>query len=193
MTALVTPAMVYPLFPGAPHRNIDTYLPLVLAAMYAQGIDDHDMLCVAFGTIRAETAGFAPISEGVSHFNTLHHPFDLYDFRHDLGNSRIGDGEKYKGRGFVQLTGRGNYRHLSTGAADLVNRPELANDPVTASMLLAIFIQTKEHQFRAIIAADTGDEWKDTTMAALRRLVNGGHNGLDAFTECFTSAWDALP
>jgi peptidoglycan L-alanyl-D-glutamate endopeptidase CwlK len=194
IAALVTPAMVYPLFPSARRANIDKYLPPILAAMHAQSIGDHDALCIAFGTIAAETKGFVPISEGVSHFNTLHHPFDLYDFRHDLGNKWVGDGEKYKGRGFVQLTGYFNYLQFGNVYwGGLYNHPEMANDPVVAANLLAAFIKAKEPQFRAIIAADTGEEWADTTMAALRHLVNGGRNGLDAFSECFAAADRALP
>lgn len=44
-----------------------------------------------------------------------------------LGNERMGDGARYAGRGYVQLTGRANY--AKAGAAlgvDLVNNPDLA-------------------------------------------------------------------
>ena len=194
ITALVTPALVYPLFPGALHTNIDKYLPPILAAMHDQGLGDLGMLCIAFGTIRAETAGFVPISEGQSHYNTLRHPFDLYDFRHDLGNGRIGDGALYKGRGFIQLTGKANYREFNVfHGTDLINNPHMANDPAIAAKLLALFIKAKEPQFGSILAADTGDEWQDITMLRLRRLVNGGSHGIEAFTDCFVAAWNTLP
>jgi putative chitinase len=68
----------------------------------------------ALGTIRAEIDGFVPISEGISRYNTSPNgaDFDLYDKRKDVGNQGPGDGAKFKGRGFVQLTSRPNYSHF---------------------------------------------------------------------------------
>lgn len=44
-----------------------------------------------------------------------------------LGNKHVGDGEKYHGRGFIQLTGRDNYRMASQALGiDLIKHPELA-------------------------------------------------------------------
>ena len=68
--------------------NIQTHLPIVLQALIDADIADKNMVLMALGTIRAETAGFVPISEGISHFNTDpgSHPFNRYDNREDLGN-----------------------------------------------------------------------------------------------------------
>lgn len=62
------------------------------------------MTLMAVATIRAEAESFLPISEGRSRFSTSPsgHPFDLYDKRRDLGNRGSPDGERYRGRGFVQ-------------------------------------------------------------------------------------------
>ena len=108
----VTPRIVSQMFPFTPVDPIKTHLPFVLNALENAQLVDKPMVLMALATIRAETEGFVPISEGQSRFNTSPggHPFDLYDNRSDLGNQGDGDGERYKGRGFVQLTGRANYQ-----------------------------------------------------------------------------------
>ena len=48
-----------------------------------------------------------------------------------MGNKVKGDGERFKGRGFIQLTGRDNYTRASEqifGDDRLVRKPELASD-----------------------------------------------------------------
>ncbi len=58
-----------------------------------------------------------------------------YEGRRDLGNTRPGDGKRYKGRGPIQLTGRANYQkygHLL--GLDLVNHPEHAALPQLARL-----------------------------------------------------------
>ena len=48
-----------------------------------------------------------------------------------LGNTQPGDGYKYRGRGFVQLTGRDAYQRATTALGiDFINNPELVNNPV---------------------------------------------------------------
>lgn len=55
--------------------------------------------------------------------------FKKYDGRKDLGNDQPGDGLKFKGRGFVQITGRANYAKFSKIlGVDLVANPLLALD-----------------------------------------------------------------
>lgn len=61
-----------------------------------------------------------------------------------LGNKLPGDGEKYHGRGFVQLTGRDNYRMASQALGiDLLNRPELAAKPDIAAKIAVWYWNTR--------------------------------------------------
>ena len=179
----ITPELVSKMFPGTPVKNIAANLPIVLQALVDAGLGDKDMILMALGTIRAETASFLPISEGISHFNTSgnSHPFDKYDFRKkDLGNLGPPDGANFKGRGFVQLTGRSNYQVHGKAIGlgnQLVENPSLANDPQIAAKLLASFLKSREQDIRNALAAKN--------LKEARRLVNGGSHGLDNFTDAF--------
>jgi peptidoglycan L-alanyl-D-glutamate endopeptidase CwlK len=176
------------MFPMTPIGNITANLPPVLDALAAADMPDRAMVLMALGTIRAETESFEPISEGRSRFNTSPsgHPFDLYDNRSDLGNNGPPDGANFRGRGFVQLTGRSNYtRYASEIGLDLANNPELANDPQVAAKLLTRFLADREGKIREALAA------KD--LATARRLVNGGSNGLDRFTDAFNKGMQLIP
>lgn len=170
------------MLPDAPRASIESNLPLVLNALVEPQLADKAMILMALATIRAEAASFKPISEGESRYNTSTggHPFDLYDHRADLGNLGPPDGERFRGRGFVQLTGRSNY--ALHGAAiglgnQLIDDPELANDPEIAARLLASFLKSHEEKIRAALAAND--------LAEARRLVNGGSHGLDAFRDAY--------
>jgi peptidoglycan L-alanyl-D-glutamate endopeptidase CwlK len=177
-----TVSVVSKMFPGTPVANIQANLPIVLQALADAGLADKQMVLMALGTIRAETASFRAISEGISKYNTTpgRHPFNLYDDRASLGNRGRPDGARFKGRGFVQLTGRDNYR--VHGAAiglgnQLITNPELANRTDIAAKLLASFLKNKEQDIRD--ALRTGD------LKLARKLVNGGSHGLTEFTDAY--------
>lgn len=64
----------------------------------------------------------------------------LYGNRADLGNTSPGDGFKYRGRGFIQLTGKDAYRRVGQIIGiDLVSNPDLANDPAVAAKIVPAF------------------------------------------------------
>ena len=140
------------------------------------------MVLVTLATIRAESEGFEPIDEMISKFNTDPgaHPFNKYDDRSSLGNQGRPDGARYKGRGFVQLTGRANYQEIGEQiglGTELVERPERANEPDVAGRVLVAFILNKRSAAKyAILGKD---------LKTARKLVNGGSHGLDRFTEAF--------
>jgi predicted chitinase len=166
--------------------NIRSQLPHILQALTQRGLNDTDMLMMALGTIRAESAAFQPIDEGISKYNTTpkgtegRHAFDLYDFKSDLGNDAVGDGALYKGRGFIQLTGHDNYASVGKQiGVDLLADPDAANDPATAAAILAQFLKNKESAIRAAL--------KRNDLAHARRLVNGGSHGLPAFRDAFAA------
>lgn len=176
------------LFPFTPLANIKKHLPLVLDALKRRELDDRPMVLMALATIRAETASFRPIDEGKSRFNTSPNgkPFDLYDNRNDLGNKGTPDGAAFKGRGFIQLTGRSNYKEIGKELdIDLIANPALANDPTVAADILALFLKKKELQIREALL--------ENDLRHARRLVNGGSHGLDNFSTAFRMGEILLP
>ncbi len=186
----ITAEIAARMLPGAPPVNIESNLPLVLNALVPPDLADKPMILMALATVRAEAASFAPIAEGQSRYNTSPggHPFDLYDDRADLGNLGPPDGERFRGRGFIQLTGRANYalHGAAIGLGDkLIDDPELACDPEIAARLLASFLKAHEEKIRAALASND--------LAAARRLVNGGSHGLDAFTAAYNTGLPLIP
>ena len=91
-----------------------------------------------------------------------------YEGRKDLGNTVVGDGSKYRGRGLIQITGRANYMACGEGLGlDLIKQPELLEKPQHACMSAAWFWATRGLN----TLADAGQFDKIT------RRINGGQNG----------------
>jgi predicted chitinase len=62
---------------------------------------------------------------------------EAYEWREDLGNTQPGDGPRFKGRGYVQITGRINYLDWSDRLnLDLINDPDQVKDPEIAATIL---------------------------------------------------------
>jgi len=153
---------------GAKLSDVDMYLPPLIEGLAGKDMLNKPTLIAALATISVETNGFQPISEwgGPQYFT------EMYEGRSDLGNTQPGDGARYHGRGFVQITGRANYRHYGQKlGVDLEGNPDLALDPDVASRVLVQYFWERSVDERAL-----EEDWK-----GVRRAVNGGLNGWDHF------------
>lgn len=112
----------------------------------------------------------AQCAQECDHFNTLEEYASgvAYEGRTDLGNTHPGDGRRYKGRGYIQITGRANYISVGTKLGyDLVGHPELAETPEIAVLVALEYWKSRNLN----IKADRDD------IEGITRGVNGGLNG----------------
>jgi peptidoglycan hydrolase-like protein with peptidoglycan-binding domain len=180
VTGRVTPEIIAGMFPNMNLNNIKANLPFILRALEDAGLSDKDMVLMALATIGVDTGDFAPLTERQSRFNTSADgpPFDLYDKRPE--NEGPGDGERFRGRGYLQLFGRANYKRFGglIGLGDqLVEYPDLAVQPDIAAKIFAAYLKERENQYRAAL--------KEGNFRRLRMLSTGSAFGLDVFTKAF--------
>lgn len=108
----------------------------------------------------------------------------IYGGRRDLGNLQPGDGARYIGRGYMQLTGRANY--AAAGAAlgmDLEGHPELAEEPGNATRIAIWYWTTRVPRASAQLGA----------VEPVTRAVNGGTHGLPERRRLYRSYLQRLP
>jgi putative chitinase len=95
---------------------------------------------------------------------------EAYEFRKDLGNTEKGDGVKYKGRGYIQITGKSNYSLLSKAfGVDFIKNPKLLEENPHAIMSAGWYWDLKQLN----ILADNDD------ILTITKRVNGGLNGFE--------------
>lgn len=102
--------------------------------------------------------------------------FKQYDIRHNprtaqiLGNTKPGDGARYIGRGFIQLTGKDNYMRAGKALGlPLLEQPELAERPDIAAKIAVWFWQNR--------VQPRVQDYSDTRTVT--RPINRGLEGLE--------------
>lgn len=98
----------------------------------------------------------------------------VYASRMGNGDEASGDGWKFRGRGYLQLTGRTNYAIFGTYVGeDLLNDPDL--------------VATKYAMHSAFWFFERNNLWKITdsrnyydTLVEITKRINGGTHGLDS-------------
>ena len=112
--------------------------------------------------------------------------FDKYENRIDLGNTEPGDGRKFRGRGFIQITGRANYARAGKDLSlDLVNDPEMAAFPSVAAKIAVWFWQNGAYVDLNTLADNTFYSYSIMTSK-----INGGLKRLKERTELLEKAID---
>ena len=144
----------------ASDKNIATYLPMLEEAMEKYHIDTPLRQAHFLAQIIHESGSFqytVELDSGLA-----------YEYRTDLGNTQRGDGPLYKGRGFIQLTGRSNYAYYALAVnEDLLAHPDLVATKYPADVSGWFWAN---QSLNALADADN--------VNAITRMINGGYNGL---------------
>lgn len=146
--------------PGLTAARAAECLPGLLATIAEADLSTPKRLAAFLAQVGHESASLHYVREIASG--------DAYEGRRDLGNTQPGDGRRFKGRGFIQVTGRNNYGACGKALGlDLVNNPQMLETVDNAWRSAGWFWRTRG--LNAL--ADAGN------FAGVTRKINGGTNG----------------
>jgi putative chitinase len=115
-----------------------------------------------------------------------------YEGRADLGNTKPGDGSRFRGHGLIQTTGRKNHASTRDGLRSLQFGLTVVPDFEASPEALAL------PRWAALSAGWYWWERKLNALAdsqqfdAITRKINGGTNGADDRRTLYRLAWNAL-
>jgi phage protein D len=135
----------------------------IVAECLRQGVTDRAQIAYILATAKHESGNFIYLEEIASG--------EAYEGAEDLGNTQPGDGVRFKGRGYVQITGRRNYQVYSDLLGqDFVSNPAGMADPNVA--LFTLVDGMKNGRFTQVALGEyVGGGQSDFYNA--RRVVNG--------------------
>jgi putative chitinase len=169
------------------------------AAMTRFAIDSTPRTAAFLAQVAHESGGFTRMVENLSYtaprlvavwpkrFPTLEAAFPfarqpeklanrVYANRLGNGDSGTGDGWRFRGRGLLQITGRGNYRAIAAALQlPLETAPEQVETPEVAALAAAQFWQSRGLNE---LADDRNDDNDDEDFVTITVIINGGRNGL---------------
>jgi putative chitinase len=169
-------------------KDIATHAAALEAARATSTVTTTARLCCFLGQIYVETGGFARMVENLNYktasrldaiFSAVKGEQDAKDLiakgpmaianrvyanRLGNGNEASGDGWRYRGSGYKQLTGRSNYRDIGRLVGmPLEQHPEMAREPVSAAKVAFAFWDARN-------CSPLADK---LNISEITRLVNG--------------------
>lgn len=190
----ITAERIRQLCPGASPTVAAQIAPALDIGLANAGITNLLRRAHFMGQMAHESGGFARLVENLNYSapricqiwqrlcpraqELAHNPEKLgnaaYANKIGNGNEASGDGFRFRGRGIVQLTGRGNYRAIGArvGLA-LEDNPELAEMPNNAALIALDFWAQGSYAGRDCNTYADLDDVRSVT-----RAINGGETGL---------------
>ncbi|QSX77883.1 glycoside hydrolase family 19 protein [Agrilutibacter solisilvae] len=191
---MLSPSVLKRLYPRAPQAHLDSFAQRHAALFDEFGVGaTRNRLQFFLAQIGHESSGLTIAEENLSYrasrlmavwpsrFPTLaaaepfaHNPQKLANqvYAHRMGNGapESGDGFRFRGRGYAQVTGRDGYREVGAVAGlDLLTHPRQVADPDHALRAACAFWEWK----KLSALADRGD------FVAVTRRWNGGNVGME--------------
>ena len=157
------------IMPHASQARRQAFLPFLDAAMTKFQITTLPRAAAFIAQLAHESGEFQFMQElwGPTSAQRRYEPEST--LAHALGNTQKGDGHRYKGRGPIQITGRGNYdKYGRIIGVDLAGQPELAALPDHGFDIAGVY--WTRNGLNEL--ADAGD------FRRITQRINGGYNGL---------------
>ncbi|MEE5060556.1 glycoside hydrolase family 19 protein [Pseudomonas alliivorans] len=164
----ITAQQLLKILPNA-GQKVGVFVPALNTAMGKYQIITRDRIAAFIAQVGHESGQLRYVRElGGSEYLSK---YDTGKLAERLGNTpeADGDGQFYRGRGLIQVTGRANYAECGEALGlDLINHPELLEQPEHAAMSAAWYWGSRGLNS----LADKGD------FLAITKRINGGTNGL---------------
>lgn len=159
---MITKQLIRQIAPNSRDEIIDPLVMYLNKYMAKYEVNTYLRICHFLAQAAHESASFRTLEEYASGA--------AYEGRKDLGNTKAGDGVRYKGRGIFQLTGRANYKRIGQLIGyDLENNPQLAATPEIS--VLTALEYWKSRNLNGLADRDQ--------VELITRRINGGLNGFD--------------
>lgn len=155
--------------------SLDRYrqlLPAVSASLKACECTTVDRIAMWCAQIGHESGGLYYTEEIASGA--------AYEGRADLGNTQPGDGVRFKGRSWIQITGRSNYTRLSQWAASkglVPNASFFVDNP--AALAADEYAGLGAAWYWVVARPDINALSDRRDLETVTRRINGGTNGID--------------
>ena len=182
--------MIYPnaadisaICPAAHHALAEQFCAGLVAVGPSVELDDIHSVAFLIGQVGVEADHFKTLEEYASG--------RAYEGRSDLGNTHPGDGVKFKGRAWLDVTGRHNYWNATIYCRHVLKRPEIdltvtpdlpLTDPAVAMAMTAWFWSSGSPHYGNLSHVakryDGSPASFEHALETITHAVNGGSNGL---------------
>lgn len=162
---MISSEQLYKIYGTGTRKRCEIFAPFLDADMQLYHIDSPLRISAFIAQIGHESGRLLYTEEIASGKD-----YDTGRKARSLGNTpeADGDGQRYKGRGLIMITGRDNYKAVSKALGiDFIAYPELLSRPECASQSACWWWQS--HGLNAL--ADRAD------FKAITKKINGGMNG----------------